>query len=120
MSNINIEYIEIDDYFFAKNGECVAYSGPFGNCQNFCINDFAGLLWMASKDKNYLVNYLVEVSSKWSRYFLVIDITTATHEKLKKFIEDNNLNLPFVVETPYKNNNDSSMVLCILNLNNLT
>ena len=120
MSNINIKYIEIDDYFFAKNGECVAYSGPFGNCQNFCINHFAGLLWMASKDKNYLVNYLVEVSNRWHRYFLVIDITTATHEKLKKFIGDNNLNLPFVVETPYKNNNDSSMVLCILNLNNLT
>lgn len=120
MSNINIEYIEIDDYFFAKNGECIAYSGPFGNCQNFCINDFAGLLWVArNTDKDYLVNYLTKVSNKWSRYFLVIDITSSTHEKLTEFIKNNGLDLPFVVETPYINNNNNSMVLCILNLNSL-
>lgn len=120
MSSIDIEYTHTGSYAFAKDGHCIAYNGPFGNCQNFCINDFAELLWVAINiDEDYLVNYLTKVSNKWSRYFLVIDITNSTHEELTEFIKNNGLDLPFVVETPYTNNNGSSMILCILNLNSL-
>ena len=119
---MNIIYTtDFRNYTFAEEKSCnsVAYSGPFGNCQNFVINDFRNLLFFNGGDLKHINNFLYNVSNTWTRMYCVIDINEEVYEKLKEIVNNKKLNVEFIVESPYKNANGSSMVLCILDLSKL-
>lgn len=119
---MNIIYTtDFRNYTFAKAKSCdsVAYSGPFGNCQNFVINNFRNLLSFNGGDLKHINNFLYNVSNTWTRMYCVIDINEEVYEELKEIVNSKKLNVEFIVESPYENANGSSMVLCILDLSKL-
>ncbi len=119
---MDIIYItDFRNYKFATVEGCysVAYSGPFGNCQNFVINNFRSLLSFNGGDLKHINNFLYNVSNTWERLYCVIDIEEEVYEELKEIVNSKKLNVEFIVESPYENANGTSMVLCILNLSEL-
>lgn len=116
-------------YSFYTYEYCSAYSGSFGNCQNFTVNNFCYFLEDNSNDDDIelsdqelarsLNNFLYFVSRTCNKFFAVIDINEWVYETLKEWITDYKLEITLIVETPYTNNNGSEMYICILNLNNL-
>ncbi len=117
---MDIQFLNRDGYTEAMYEDIRAYNGAFGNCQNFAVNNFQGLLWdhhsEAIQDTN---NFLVKVGNEFGKSFAVIDITVSTYELLKEIINDKKLNVSFIVNTPYVNRNDNDMVLCILDISKL-
>jgi hypothetical protein len=88
-----------------------AYTGSFGNCQNFTVNSFREL--ETYKD---IETFLTFVARETGRYYAVIDINFHVYRWLDKELKEKNSDISFVIAQPYTNANDSDMVMCILDL----
>lgn len=114
--DIEIEKTKVG-YTIYKFGDTQAYTGSFGNCQNFTVCGFEDLLYgeciEAVEDTN---NFLYHISKDQGKGYVVIDIRKSVYERLQAAMHHPRFNVSFVVQTPYDNYNGTKMVLCILNL----